>query len=210
MNNPVVTRHGTLKQENLLIDRYRNHVAPYGTDLFLPPPLGERGEPRDIVNIDTEKRKEKKKKRASVIRLRETKTLVSDRQRKRNSSLVERVYRALLHSRTIRKLRKLVKFQRRRANSRGKVNRPRSSSVTTLPPTTRDLSPLLSQTSQSTISSGNKVACASDRVIASALNKLARPEDAGRRPRRDDRPEEGTKRKTTRNGVRVSTKFDNV
>lgn len=94
--------------------------------------------------------------------------------------------------------------------SRGKVNRPRSSSVTTLPPTTRDLSPLLSQTSQSTISSGNKVACASDRVIASALNKLARPEDAGRRPRRDDRPEEGTKRKTTRNGVRVSTKFDNV
>lgn len=117
MNNPVVTRHGTLKQENLLIDRYRNHVAPYGTDLFLPPPSGGRGEPRDIVNIDTEKRKEKKKKRASVIRLRETKTLVSDRQRKRNSSLVERVYRALLHGRTIRKLRKLVKFQRRRANS---------------------------------------------------------------------------------------------
>lgn len=208
MNNPVVTRHGTLKQENLLIDRYRNHVAPYGTDLFLPPPSGGRGEPRDIVNIDTEKRKEKKKKRASVIG--------SERQKpwsvtvSVNSSLVERVYRALLHSRTIRKLRKLVKFQRRRANSRGKVNRPRSSSVTTLPPTTRDLSPLLSQTSQSTISSGNKVACASDRVIASALNKLARPEDAGRRPRRDDRPEEGTKRKTTRNGVRVSTKFDNV
>lgn len=40
INNPLVTRHGTLKHENLLIDRYRNHVAPYGTDLFAPPPLG--------------------------------------------------------------------------------------------------------------------------------------------------------------------------
>lgn len=117
MNNPVVTRHGTLKQENLLIDRYRNHVAPYGTDLFLPPPLGERGEPRDIVNIDTEKRKEKKRKRNAHP------SFGSERQKpwsvtvSVNSSLVERVYRALLHSRTIRKLRKLVKFQRRRANS---------------------------------------------------------------------------------------------
>ena len=119
MNNPVVTRHGTLKQENLLIDRYRNHVAPYGTDLFLPPPSGdEESRVISLISIrEKKKRKEKKKKRASVIWLRETKTLVSDRQRKRNSSLVERVYRALLHSRTIRKLRKLVKFQRRRANS---------------------------------------------------------------------------------------------
>ena len=68
MNNPVVTRHGTLKQENLLIDRYRNHVAPYGTDLFLPPPSGGRGEPRDIVNIDTGKKKKKRKEKETRIR----------------------------------------------------------------------------------------------------------------------------------------------
>lgn len=61
INNPLVTRHGTLKHENLLIDRYRNHVAPYGTDLFVPPPLGGRGESRDIVNIDTKKKERKEK-----------------------------------------------------------------------------------------------------------------------------------------------------
>lgn len=118
MNNPVVTRHGTLKQENLLIDRYRNHVAPYGTDLFLPPPSGDE-ESRVISLISIRKKEKRRKEKETRIRhrLRETKTLVSDRQRKRNSSLVERVYRALLHSRTIRKLRKLIKFQRRRANS---------------------------------------------------------------------------------------------
>lgn len=83
-------------------------------------------------------------------------------------------------------LRKLVKFHRKVKRPLAKIalpkTRPRYHAYRR-----RDLSPLLSQTSQSTISGGNRLACASDRVIASALNNLARPEDAGRHV--DDRPE---------------------
>lgn len=67
MNNPVVTRHGTLKQENLLIDRYRNHVAPYGTDLFLPPPSGDE-ESRVISLISIRKKEKRRKEKETRIR----------------------------------------------------------------------------------------------------------------------------------------------
>lgn len=63
INNPLVTRHGTLKHENLLIDRYRNHVAPYGTDLFAPPPLGRDEVSRVISLISKEKQKQKNKEK---------------------------------------------------------------------------------------------------------------------------------------------------
>lgn len=45
-------------------------------------------------------------------------------------------------------------------------------------------------------------------MIASALNNLARPEDAGRHV--DDRPERDEEEDDEARGVRVSTKFDNV
>lgn len=72
----------------------------------------------------------------------------------------------------------------------------------------RVLSPLLSQTSQSTISEGNGLACASDRVITSALNNLARPEDVDRHV--DDRPERDEEDDEEELRLAYRPEFDNV